>query len=274
MQHRLTQGMLHPAAEECPLNLTGAGEVVEIASADQVEQAIKNLLQEKLTRSFLSKVVATRLSGLAAETVLPQTVVLKLDGKIFQTLGGKDLDVAFRRAALGLKDSLESGKAPYLALLNGGRVVPMVLGFERVPDLKTHVIHQGRKGDEAFSYKDSDHPLSGEAGMGRLKEIELTGLADLATLCLGVYLKGIDLPVDIVIRLKARGREPASATYMAPEQLREFQATLQRSVQTYCDGHSVASESVSPDVADWPKHQLQKLNTHVRQLALGIVSKA
>lgn len=155
---------------------------------------------------------------------LPETMTLTFEGSPDRTLRGKELQSFYKQSAGELRNALENGKAPYLSLLNQGTVVPMVLGFEKVRNLSSHSISATMgNASKQYSYQDKDHPLCGSAEGGRLKELEVRSLADLATLFLGCEVKGTSLPDDLLVRVKEAGTK---ADYLNPAQRDKFREKI------------------------------------------------
>ncbi len=186
-------------------------------------------------------------------------------GKI-QSVEGQPLQALYRQAIRSGLDTLEAGKAPYLALLNSGKVVPLVFGFQPIKALKTHTVETFSGCRLRYSYQDEDHALAGSANGGRLLEIEVRDLQDLATLALGMRVKGASLPEDTntVIRLRASrnsqtGGKQGKAIYLSAEHFTDFREKLDQWLE---------SQHIEGELSEQPLAQLQAMNKTLRAAPL------
>lgn len=264
-QHRMTQALLHSITQGRPLNTTSKPLHIASADAESARREVQFRLQEILNDAQLMfprrKFPELSLEQMADAVDLPGSVLLDIGGSAREVMSGEALVEMYKAAAAALKVSLENGKAPFLALLNKGLVVPVVFGFEKISGLQAHVI-TGREDARSYSYQSKNHPLAGSKAGGRLKEIEVTSLQDLATLCLGAMVKGVDIPLDVLLRVKPRGREAGQATYLDAGQLREFRAHLSQEAIKF----DLASANRGPGSAGSFEsiEHLQTLNTYLR----------
>ncbi|MFA1241235.1 hypothetical protein ACCC84_23355, partial [Serratia odorifera] len=206
-QHRLTQVILD-SLDKHDLKMTAPNVEIEVTNLNDINyQEASNWLQEYLHKSFvvgsnnLPK-MNSPLENIKSSFKLPEQITLKA-GKEVRVLKGTDLDDFYRQSANTLQRQLENGKAPYLALVNQGEIVPIVFGFEKVTGLKYHPIKKGNK-IHRYAFQSEDHPLSGSSKGGKLKEIEVRSLKDLATMYLSFEAKKIKIPPDVVIRIRAK----------------------------------------------------------------------
>ena len=269
-QHRMVQALLDSIARGHPLNTTGTPLHITGTDAMDARKQLQHRLQELLNDGQLrfTRQEFTDLSPkqMTQAVKLPRSLTLEVPGSTREPVTGDALVEMYKAAATTLKASLENGKAPFLALLNKGRVVPVVLGFAKISGLQTHAITD-LDGAKNYSYQSESHPLNGSQAGGRLKEIEVTSLQDLATLYLGAMVKGVDIAPDILVRIKPRGKDAGQAIYLAAEQLKEFRAHLFQEAAQFDlaaargeTGSSAASESIE---------HLQALNVHLRSQPLN-----
>lgn len=190
---------------------------------------------------------------------LPSAITLKFASGSEQVLEGNELAIFYKQTADALRTTLESGKAPYLSLLNQGTIVPVVFGFEKIRNLASHSIHRGLDSPpELYSYQSQAHPLSGSAAGGRLKEIEVLSLADLATLCLGCAVKGTQWPDEVLVRIKGARQEKAE--YLTHAQVNQFQYKVLAMAET----SSPLQGSSALPLDERPLSELQKINIALR----------
>nr|WP_154325274.1 ankyrin repeat domain-containing protein [Pantoea sp. 201603H] len=161
---------------------------------------------------------------------------------------------AFQR----IENELAGGKLPFLNLLNDGQTIPLVFGFSKINHLKTHTIHKPLINKTSmFNYQSKDHPLTGTANGGKLKEIEVKSMADLATLILACRVQNVALPEDTVIRLNSPPKEKKQynlkAFYLDGPMVTKFSDMLLRG-----DGQDISQLNLG---------QLQALNQELRQKA-------
>ncbi len=174
-------------------------------------------------------------------------------------VSGEALRGLYGEAAAALQRQHEApGALPYLCLMNRGRVVPVVFGFEKVEGLQTHQLPSGKQ----HAYQPEAHPLSGSSQGGRLTEIEVGSMADLATLSLACLARGVPLPPDVAVRINPPAQEKRAtgrrAEYLTPQQLRGFQASLAQRAQ-----------SIAGPLSQLPVDTLQYVNDDARAWAAG-----
>lgn len=253
-QHRLTQAMLSGRTLQ-----TGAPPMrIQVSHLNDPDSPqVVAWLQNYLHHTYIAKgteknFVAASLEHHAAALNLPQALTLEAGGREV-TLQGKDLQRLYRHAATGLQQQLEGGKAPFLGLLNQGAIVPLVFGFDKINNLSQHKIHYQMTGNvKQYSYQSETHPLSGSRNGGKLKEIEVRSLADLATLCLGCAAKGVTLPADVLIRVKPQ--KNVKAQYLDVRKFGQFQQSIRQQVN-HVTGGTLHAQSMEG---------LQALNTQLR----------
>jgi hypothetical protein len=271
-QHRLVQAMLQRIAEGRPLDVTGKQVVITCARAEDMQRKVQDHLQERFffAKAFLliqlMESATTALSEMADAIKLPTSLVLNVEGRAPQEITGDALVDAYRTAAAQLKVTLEGGKAPFLALLNQGRIVPVVFGFERISELKRHTISGSSPANppKNYSYQSQNHPLAGSPRGGRLKEIEVASLPDLATLYFGAMVKGVQIPSDVLIRVKPRGRNAGQATYLTADQLQTFHDRLVQTARSF----GIPGNGDQDLMSRLPIEKLQALNQHLRNQPL------
>ncbi|CDG83084.1 hypothetical protein [Janthinobacterium agaricidamnosum] len=229
-QHRLTQIIGQTLDKGMPLSLSERGGVLRVSDPGNIQQEAAAWMESFLHDKYIYgksalPLLAAPLEQSAKALKLPGKLTLKSEHGPDQVLEGAQLQSFYKMAAGGLRKSLEGGKAPYLSMLNQGTVVPVVFGFDKVRNLGSHGIQSMiTKSYSYYSYQNHDHPLSGSANGGRLKEVEVRSLADLATLYLGCEVKGARLPDDVLVRIKGAKRDKAE--YLAPGQLKQFRANV------------------------------------------------
>lgn len=202
-----------------------------------------------------------------AQTRLPSRLSIKTSGTDeVRLIEGPLLQQLYAQAVKDALDRLETGKAPYLAMLNSGKVVPVVFGFSHIKALKTHTIETFSRRQEHYSYQDEDHPLAGSSNGGRLLEVEVRDLQDLATLALGMRVKGASLPEDTntVIRLRASrnsqtGGKQGKAIYLSAEHFTDFREKLDQWLE---------SQHIEGELSEQPLAQLQAMNKTLRAAPL------
>lgn len=257
LQHRMTQVILHALDNGKAIPTSNIKPTIEVNSQDQLHIEGAAWLQRLLHaghinktggRKFLNATLDESLNSLK----LPGSLALKADDQV-KELKGEELNRFYHRAASELQRSLENGKAPYLGLLNQGAIVPLVFGFEKLNNLSTHEIQYPSK-TKQYSYQDGDHPLSGspEKG-GKLKEVEVRSLGDLATLCLGCAIKGVELPAELLVRIK--GRNGSQAQYLDAQKIATFRQKL---------AAKVAEQAGEQPLPALGLHQLQEINSRIR----------
>jgi hypothetical protein len=257
-QYRMTQAILDSLNQGLSLDLTGQEKRVVAKTDDEAKQRLAELLQKILTwaGSFTLPVFqSATLRQMAENLKLPKAIRIEITGREPQVLTGDLLVSFFKEAAMGLKQGLENGQAPFLNLINEGRTVPMVFGFEKVADLKTHAVTQSGS-VKNYSYQSTGHPLAGSAQGGKLLEIEVRSAADLATLCLGGLAKGVEFPRDVSIRIKSDRN--TKAHYLSPAQFKDFQSHV-------ADKAFTISKSNAADLMHASIEDLQTVNARVRE---------
>jgi hypothetical protein len=278
LQYRAVLALDQAKANRTAWNITGAPLAMEMetVSSESLENKLKSELQELCTNlGFADRDIAgLSLEELAGKVELPGRVtVTSPGGDQLADISGKELGDLYVKAGASLRADLENGKAPYLSLINDGKVVPMVFGFEKVSGLKTHTIVSKftKANDKNYSYQDEAHPLSGSARGGKLKEIEIKSLQDLATLTVGLLAKGANLPDDVVIRVnphskRVKAQTGVRAEYLTTNQVKGFQANV---AQHIAEMEGIQQEEVSGHIAQAPIAALQNINGRVRSLDLA-----
>ncbi|AMB86579.1 hypothetical protein AWM79_15215 [Pseudomonas agarici] len=258
-QHRLTQVMLTALKAGIPLQTNAPGVRIDVANLGHMsDEECTTWLQTFLHKKHIygnggKKFITAPLNQHIHELQMPASVTLR-SGEQSRVIQGPELMQFYRRAARVLQHSLENGKAPYLGMLNQGRIVPVVFGFEKIKNLASHSLRSGfSQKINSYSYQNEAHPLSGSAKGGKLKEIEVRDLPDLATLCLGCAAKGIALPKGVVVRIKAH--KQVKAQYLAPQKVERFQNTVL---------HSAAQLTGARDLSKEGLERLQAVNAHLR----------
>jgi hypothetical protein len=165
LQYRVLLALDEVAANGGSLNAPGFSISMEMETVSQsaLENKLKIQLQELITRRGVGERNFDGLTPgeIAAKVKLPDRVcVASPDGEQLADISGKELVDLSARARASLKTDLENGKAPYLSVINDGKVVPMVFGFEKVSPLKTHTIVSNimKEYDKSYSYQDEAHP--------------------------------------------------------------------------------------------------------------------
>ncbi|MEN5032079.1 ankyrin repeat domain-containing protein [Pseudomonas sp. Ps21-P2] len=257
LQHRMAQVILHALDSGKTLPGNDMAPTINVANPEQLPAEGAAWLQRFLHASYINKLSGRKFIGTPLEEHLedlkmPGSIALR-SGTEVKELRGEDLNRFYHQAASELQRSLEDGKAPYLGVLNQGGIVPLVFGFEKIDNLSTHEI-QYRAGTKQYSYQHGEHPLSGspENG-GKLKEMEVRGLDDLATVCLGCAIKGVELPADLVVRVKAQKSE--KALYLDASQTALFRQKL---------AAEVAEQAGDKPLGTLDLSQLQRINSDIR----------
>jgi hypothetical protein len=257
LQHRMAQIILHALNTGKTLPANAMAPTINVADPEQLPAEGAAWLQRFLHASYINKLGSRKFVGTPLEEHLedlkmPGSIGLNSGGQV-KELRGDDLNRFYHQAASELVRSLEDGKAPYLGVLNQGGIVPLVFGFEKINNLATHEI-QYRTGAKQYSYQNKAHPLSGspENG-GKLKELEVRSLDDFATLCLGCAIKGIELPADLVVRVKGQSGE--KARYLDASHAALFRAKL---------AAEVADHAGDAPLGTLDLHQLQRINSDIR----------
>lgn len=257
LQHRMAQVILHALNTGKALPPNAMAPSIDVADPEQLPAESAAWLQRFLHANYILKPVGRKFIGAPldehlGDLKLPGSIALRSGGK-GNELRGEDLNRFYHQAASELLRSLEDGKAPYLGLLNQGGVVPLVFGFEKINNLSTHAI-QYTSDTKHYSYQNKEHPLSGspENG-GKLKEMEVRGLDDFATVCLGCAIKGVELPADLVVRVKAQKSEKAQ--YLDASQTTLFRQKL---------AAEVAEQAGDKPLGTLDLAQLQRINSDIR----------
>ncbi|RLM19539.1 hypothetical protein BIY29_16695 [Brenneria alni] len=164
-----------------------------------------------------------------------------------------------RQAFERIEQELVDGKLPYLNVLNEGSGVPMVFGFSKIENLQTHQIRNKLLNKVSqYSYQPTDHPLSGSASGGKLKEIEVKSRQDLATLMLACVAKNVPFPDNTLIRINPSPRDKqssgAKAQYLNSAAIERFRCKLM-------------NDQERSDIASLDLNELQTLNRQWRALA-------
>jgi hypothetical protein len=278
LQYRMMLALEHATANGGTWNTTDKPLCMkmEAVSPAVLENKMKTELQDLATNlGFVEQnLVGLPLGELADKVELPcKITVVSPGGDQLADIGGKELLDLYARASASLKADLENGKAPYLSLINDGKVVPLVFGFEKVARLKTHTIVSKftKANDKNYSYQDEAHPLAGSARGGKLKEVEVKSMQDLATLTVGLLAKGASLPDDIVIRVnphpkRVKAQTGARAEYLTMDQVKGFQTNL---AQHLAEMEGIQQEAVPGRIAQAPIAVLQNIIGRVRGLDLA-----
>lgn len=233
-QHRMTQAIDRHLTSGLPLTSSGNSLRLPVNDGETVDEAVARWLQSLLNVSRNSKLAAFRTTPFENSASLlkfPESITLHSANSSPQSYSGEALRSLLMEAGNRLRSQLEQGKTPLLALINKGNVVPMVFGFGKIEGLETHAISGTlSKNIKNYSYQNENHPLSGSAKGGKLKEIELRSLEDLATLSLASLAKGVPLPGQTLIRINPAARDKAAqntrARYLDAQQLSRFQHRL------------------------------------------------
>ncbi|PPU62996.1 hypothetical protein XcodCFBP4690_13240 [Xanthomonas codiaei] len=265
----MTQAMLDGLAKKMPLDMQGTPEKIEVASAHHLLQKVVDHLGEVLhkTGSFENpRFDQASLHEMFEAIKLPSSLTIEIGQATTKVIRGRELVELYQQAAMELKKKLENGKTPFLAMINEGRVVPVVFGFEKIFELQSHRIeYKPPKGSKSYSYQDGNHPLSGSPKGGKLKEVEVRDLRDLSTLSLGCIARGVIISEDVTIRLKQRAAQSPPAHYLTSGQRAQFEAALVDALalktgNAPCEMRS-AIENASIE-------QLQEFNSYLRSLPL------
>lgn len=257
LQHRMAQVILHALNNGKALPSNAMAPTLDIADPEQLPGESAAWLQRFLHASYINRPVGRKFIGTSLDEHLgdlkmPGSIGLRSGGQVNE-LRGDDLNRFYHQAASELLRSLEDGKAPYLGVLNRGSIVPLVFGFEKINNLSTHAI-QYSSDTKHYSYQNKEHPLSGspENG-GKLKELEVRSLDDFATLCLGCAIKGIELPADLIVRVKGQSGE--KARYLDASHAALFRGKL---------AAEVAAQSGDKPLGTLDLHHLQRINSDIR----------
>ncbi|AZE56931.1 hypothetical protein C4K03_4793 [Pseudomonas synxantha] len=257
LQHRMTQVILHALDNGKTIPASNIKRSIEVNSQDKLHIEGAAWLQRLLHDSYIintggRKFINATLDEALNFLKLPGSLVFEADDQVNE-LKGEELNRFYHRVASELQLSLENGKAPYLGLLNQGSIVPLVFGFEKINNLSTHEIQYFSK-TKQYSYQDEDHPLSGslETG-GKLKEVEVRNLSDFATLCLGCAIKDVELPAELLVRVK--GQNGSKAQYLDAQKIATFRQKL---------AAQVADQAGEQPLPALGLHQLQEVNSRIR----------
>ncbi|MEM6052466.1 hypothetical protein AAH450_18040 [Erwinia sp. P7711] len=260
-QHRMSQAIGHYLASGRPLPSSGNPLKLQANADQQVSEIAAHWLQNLLTsvrNNGAKKFENVQAEESVALLKFPESITINFSDNHQQVFDGQALKPLLADAAKTLQQQLEGGKAPLLAMINNGEIVPMVFGFSKIEDLKTHAIN-GSLGGEAkhYRYQSESHPLAGSAKGGKLKEIELNTLKDLATLSLTCLAKGVKIPADTLIRINPNRRDKIDsgmrAHYLDPQQLGRFQQQL---------ASTLGEKGVTLSQATLP--ELQQMNQEIR----------
>jgi hypothetical protein len=266
-QHRAATALLDAMAKNLSLG-TGTAVTVKADSEAESQQKFAEHLQSLLHLASLSFGSPAAFENASPEQIakairLPTLATFEVQGMAPKTCTGSELFELCRTAAETIRDALEAGKAPFLSLINGARAVPVVFGFEKIEGLRSHTV--GTVSRTTHAYQPENHPLAGSARGGRLKEIEVQGLQDLATLCLGLLARDVSIPSEVVIRVKPPGKPAPRATYLEPERIQAFSAhVLQQSAELLEVDPSQATAALKTASIG----RLQEINAHLRNQAL------
>ncbi|WP_061800099.1 hypothetical protein [Serratia ficaria] len=259
IQHRMSMVLNQQFSEGRALNHNATSATINLNDQSNEPEALASWLQNIINAQTLNqpKRKLTAMDDSKLENILKFPLMLKIthpDGTK-DIYAGDALTAKITQAAATLQNVLEAGKAPLLSMINHGEVIPIVFGFGKITDLKAHQIDAVMGPDaKQYHYQDNDHPLSGTDKGGRLQEIELRNVEDLATLMLGCQAQQVTIPEDVLIRL----RPPSGkAQYIDAQQLASFNRQLNESLPSDC---------VSPREASIA--QLQTMNRYLRQQPL------
>lgn len=262
-QHRMTQFMLTALNRGKPLNTSLAAYTIGVDEPKDIRAQgaawLQNFLHDRYILIGAGKaLISASLDDGINSLKFPNAIHLKT-GEHIKELKGAELYEFYHQAASDLQSELEDGKAPYLGMLNQGAIVPVVFGFEKVDKLSTHEIQGYQPGDvKKFAYQNGSHPLSGGTNGGKLKEIEVRSLEDFATLCLACAAKGITLPGDVLVRLKAKRN--VKAEYLDVQKVESLRGRIAEHLAAQTNGESLAVQSME---------RLQGLNTGLRAADLS-----
>ncbi|KDD66112.1 hypothetical protein ABH912_005460 [Pseudomonas sp. BT76 TE3572] len=257
LQHRMAQVILHALDNGKTLSTSTASPSIEVANPKQPQIEGAAWLQRLLHASYIKNIGGRKFIGAPLDEhldslKLPGSLALKSGGQVNE-LRVEDLNRFYHQAASELQRSLEDGKAPYLGLLNKGGIVPLVFGFEKINNLSTHRIHYSSK-IKQYSYQNTEHPLSGSSeNGGKLKEVEVRSLADFATLCLGCAIKEVELPANLIVRIKGQNGEKAQ--YLDDQKIVMFRQKLLAQIAEQAGDEPLQTLSL---------HRLQAINSSIR----------
>ncbi|KPC25864.1 Uncharacterized protein ABJ99_3262 [Pseudomonas syringae pv. cilantro] len=257
-QHRLSQVITHAASNGKPLPTLPGTVTIEVSDLKQAAREGGAWLQRFLHDKYILKgagqaFTKAPLGQGSSALKLPASITLR-QGDSTKVLVDSELQDFFHQAAHTLQSELESGKAPYLSLLNRGTVVPLVFGFEKVKGLSAHEISTSIPGkNNRFMYKANEHRLAGGPDGGKIKEVEVRTLGDLVTLHLGCELKNIKLPEDLLVRLKTSKKEKAE--YLDASAIARFRTNLLERVSEMSSGAPLNTLSLET---------LQEINAELR----------
>ncbi|MBN3851228.1 ankyrin repeat domain-containing protein [Paraburkholderia sp. Ac-20342] len=274
-QYRMVQAMLEGIKQKAPLNMQGAPETIEAQTADDIWPQIVGHLGQVFhkTGSFEGpEFEHATLNKMFEAIQLPSSLTLKVAQTPSHVVQGRELYELYGRAATQLKQQFENGKTPFLAVINEGRMVPVVFGFEKVSGLQSHTIeYMPPKGPKSYSYQSANHPLTGSDAGGKLKEIEVRDLEDLATLSLACLARGVAIPEDATIRLKKRALRAPKAHYLTSTQRAQFEAAIIGALSHKTGNSPKEMRSVIENASI---EQLQVFNAYLRSLPLTKFSVA
>ncbi|ATB42311.1 hypothetical protein CYFUS_007789 [Cystobacter fuscus] len=272
LQYKMTQALQEAADKGTPLELTKKPIQINVDSMDEAHAALKTQMQSILTdNSFLLPGLAKMSPGqISSKLKFPSEITISSRDGGERKIAGSELAELYAKLGGELKSELENGKAPFLGLINNGAIVPMVFGFEKLSGLKSHTISGApNEAPKQFSYQNKNHPLGGSETGGKLKEIELRDLKDLATLQLGCLAKGVEIPPDVVIRISPaagiKSRTGVKAQYLTREQVEGFNSRL---LQEIASATRLPPGEVSAALAKAPISTLQTINGSLRERPL------
>ncbi|WP_052130658.1 hypothetical protein [Erwinia typographi] len=172
-QHRMTQAISAHLASGQPLPSSGNDIKLSVNAGENVNDVAVRWLQNLLTNA--RNMNAKKFEDIPTENStallkLPESVTFTFPDDHQQTCHGAGLKSLLADAAKTLQQELEGGKAPLLAMINNGKIVPMVFGFSKIDDLKTHSISGAFSGvAKNYSYQSENHPLNGSLKGGGIK---------------------------------------------------------------------------------------------------------
>ena len=289
LQYRNLQALQCLIESGKPLR-TSAGSITITAESAQEAHAslmenLKDIFAKNPTLGQGNDVRNLPLEEAAGRISLPGEILLATtSGEVLAKYEGNDLQAFYRQYVADRGREIEGGKAPFLALINSGRVVPVVFGFEKISGLESHTIFVDDNKtipQASYSYQSENHDLGGTARGGKLKEVELKTVADLTTLTLGMLAKSVEMPDDVVIRLNPSNKKAKKesmeahpdapekwirAEYLTSDQVEAFQANLISDVARL---ENIKPEAVGKHLRDASIASLQLLNDRLRESAEG-----
>ena len=287
LQYRTVQALRRVIQSGEPLRTTAKPMTIMAETSEEAHAGLMEKMKDLMAKSPMlapgTDVRDLPLQKAADLISLPEEILLETrSGKVLAKYEGDDLQAFYRQYIADRGREIEDGKAPFLALINSGRVVPVVFGFEKISGLKIHTIYADDNNTipkASYSYQSENHPLEGSGRGGKLKEIELKTVADLTTLTLGILAKGAEIPADVVIRLNPSNKRAKAeskqahpdapekwirAEYLTSDQMGAFRANLTSDIARL---ENIDLERVGKHVQGASIESLQFLNERLRELA-------